>query len=136
MELYELLGLRDEVFVVGQRITAEPEIDGLDPEFHHVLGRGAAGNLIATARLSLDSEIVRVGRIAVRNELQRQGIGTALMRGIHEILGSRPALMHAQAHLESWYQALGWRRQGEIFLEAEIPHVEMTWPQTNPRETI
>ena len=128
MELYEILALRDEVFVVGQKITSEPEVDGLDPEFHHVLGRDDSQRLIATARLSLEASPVKVGRIAVRNDLQRRGLGTALMASIHETLGKRPATMNAQAHLEAWYASLGWTRRGENFLEAEIPHVQMTRP--------
>lgn len=126
-ELYEVLCLRDEVFVVGQKITAVPEVDGADPGFHHILGREASGLLVATARLSLDAQVVRVGRIAVRDQLQGRGIGTALMREIQRILGSRSAEMNAQAHLEPWYAGLGWQRNGPVFFEAEIEHVRMIW---------
>ena len=34
--------------------------------------------------------------------------------------------LHAQAHLEAWYTGLGWTRVGEVYEEAEIPHVTMT----------
>jgi ElaA protein len=68
-----------------------------------------------------------VGRVAVDNELQGQGLGTVLMEGVQRHLGTRQAALNAQAHLERWYQRLGWTRVGEIFEEAEIPHVKMVW---------
>lgn len=126
-ELYEILHLRDLVFVVGQKITSEPEVDGHDPAFHHLIGRDASGRVIATARLTLDHAPVKVGRVAVHPELQHQGVGTALMRDIQARLQDRPATMNAQAHLEPWYESLGWRREGPLFQEAEIEHVRMVW---------
>ena len=128
MELYEVLCLRDLVFVVGQKITAVPEVDGEDPSFHHLIGRDQMGRVIATARLSLDDTPIKLGRVAVRDDLQRTGIGSALMREAQRIIGRRPATMNAQAHLEPWYASLGWKREGPVFLEAEIDHVRMVWP--------
>ena len=125
-ELYDLLALRDRVFVVGQRITAEPEVDGLDPRAVHVLGRDEAGRMVATARLFFDARPVKVGRIAVDQHLQRQGLGSQLMLYVHQVLGDRPAAMSAQAHLEPWYASLGWKREGDLYVEADIPHVRMT----------
>jgi len=128
MELYEVLHLRDLVFVVGQEITAEPEVDGADPGFHHLVGRDEAGRVIATARLTLGREPVRVGRVAVHPDRQRSGTGTALMVEVQRLLGARAAVLNAQAHLEPWYARLGWRREGGAFLEAGIEHVRMVWP--------
>jgi ElaA protein len=127
-ELYDLLRLRDEVFVVGQKITAEPEIDGLDPRCHHVIGRDARGRVVATARIFTDRRPWKVGRIAVHPSLQRQGVGTRLMEAVHRFLGDRSSTMSAQAHLEPWYRRLGWRRTGRRYDEAGIPHVRMDRP--------
>lgn len=124
-ELYAVLALRDLVFVVGQKITAEPEVDGADPDCTHVLGY-LDGELVATARLFLGHDPVKVGRVAVRDDLQRQGLGRELMAYIHEVMGDRAGAMSAQAHLEGWYGSLGWRRVGDVFIEAEIPHLKMT----------
>ena len=125
-ELYEVMVLRNRVFVVGQKITAEPEVDGLDRECEHAL-MWLEEKLVGTARLFTGEEPVKVGRVAVDTELQRQGLGTALMRGVQRHLGPRRAALHAQAHLEEWYRRLGWKRVGESFEEAEIPHVKMVW---------
>ncbi len=125
-ELHELVRLREEVFVVGQRITAEAEFDGRDPEATHVLGRDASGALVATARLFLGADPVKVGRIAVAPPLQRGGLGSRLMAFVHGLLGGRPAEMSAQAHLVGWYERLGWRAQGPVYDECGIPHRRLT----------
>jgi ElaA protein len=124
--LYELLQLRCEVFVVGQAITAVPEIDGRDPACTHArLFEGDA--LVGTARLVESDEPISVGRVAVHPDRQREGIGTYLMERIQARLGDRRAELHAQAHLEDWYASLGWERVGDVFMEAEMPHVHMVW---------
>ncbi len=125
MELHDLFWLRNEVFVFYQKITAESEIDGRDPEAVHILGRGADGRMVATARLFMDGDVVKVGRVAVHQDLHRGGVGTALMRYAHEVIGPRPAALSAQAYLRDWYQRLGWQPVGAEYDEAEIPHVYM-----------
>ncbi len=128
-DLYQLLWLRDEVFVVGQKITAEPEVDGLDPQAIHVLGRHEpAGRVLVTARLFVSDDKVKVGRVAVHPDLQRQGLGTQLMHYVHEIMQDRRGEMSAQAHLQPWYGSLGWQADGPVYLEAELPHVHMLRP--------
>lgn len=126
-QLHEILRLRCEVFVVGQEITAEPEVDGRDPECAHALVWDE-GELVGTLRVFVDEEPMVVGRVAVDRDRQRQGIGTAMMEALQEWLGGRRAELHAQSYLEEWYARLGWERFGEEFIEAEIPHVHMRWP--------
>ena len=126
-EVYDLMHLRDLVFVVGQKITAVPEVDGLDPQCAHARAV-LDGRLVGTARIFVDEEPVVVGRVAVHTDLQRSGVGTTMMRSVQAWLDERPAELHAQAYLERWYSSLGWERFGEEFVEAEIPHVMMRWP--------
>lgn len=127
-EAYQLFCLRTDVFVVGQKITDEPELDGLDPQCYHVFMADKDGNCVGTARLFMAESPIKVGRIAVARRLQRGGLGTELMLGLQEFIGDRPAMMHAQAHLEPWYSSLGWERVGRPFMEAGIEHVEMRFP--------
>lgn len=127
-ELYALLWLRDEVFVVGQKITAESEVDGEDPHCTHVIGRSADGKIVATARVFLEVSPVKVGRVAVHPQLQGQGVGTQLMRYVNDLIGDRPATMSAQAHLQRWYTSVGWRGVGAVYTEAEIDHLKMVRP--------
>lgn len=127
-QFHDIAWLRNVVFVVGQKITAEPEIDGRDPECEHaMLYQGS--RLVGTARVFAAEDPQVVGRVAVHPELQGGGLGTKLMEYIQEHLRAQGARaeLHAQAHLEVWYTRLGWTRQGEVFVEAEIPHVMMVW---------
>ncbi|MBA2661427.1 MAG: GNAT family N-acetyltransferase [Bradymonadaceae bacterium] len=127
-ELYRALHLRDLVFVVGQKITAEPEVDGRDPLCEHALMYDEDGLLVATARIFHREAPMIVGRVAVHPDRQGQGLGTILMEHVQAHLGAGAAELHAQAHLERWYTRLGWRRFGDVFEEAEIAHVMMRWP--------
>ena len=126
-ELYDVLWLRDRVFVVGQKITALSEIDGEDPDWHHLLAYQHS-NLIGYARLKWDKDPVKIGRIAIDTPLQNRGLGTVLMHEIHRLLGSRRGFMHAQAYLRTWYEQLGWRVCGSAFDEADIRHLPMERP--------
>lgn len=123
-ELYAVMQLRDIVFVVGQKITAASEIDGLDPQCHHAM-LWDGDRLVGTARVFADRDPCVVGRVAVHTQRQREGLGTTLMQHVQRWLGTRPAELHAQSHLEGWYASLGWTRHGNEFVEAEIPHVTM-----------
>ncbi len=128
MELHDLLWLRNEVFVVGQKITCEAEVDGLDPQCLHIIGLDAEDRTVATARLFMAEDPVKIGRIAVARDLQRSGVGTALMHYVHEVLGDRRGAMSAQNYLRGWYGSLGWVADSDIYDEAGIPHVHMSRP--------
>lgn len=125
-ELHDVFWLRNVVFVYGQKITAEPEIDGLDPECSHAMLYADDGRLVGTARVFDRRSPQVVGRVAVHTDLQGQGLGTLLMQHVQDAMGEAPAELHAQAHLEAWYTGLGWTRVGEVYEEAEIPHITMT----------
>jgi ElaA protein len=125
-ELYRIMVLRNLVFVVGQQITAEPEVDGRDPECEHAM-LCVDGELVGTARIFCDEDPAVIGRVAVHTDWQGRGLGTVLMQAIQQRLGARLTELHAQAHLEDWYSRLGWQRVGETFEEAKIPHVMMRW---------
>lgn len=125
-ELHDIFWLRNVVFVVGQQITAEPEVDGRDPECEHALYY-VGERLVGTARVFHRARPQVVGRVAVHPDAQGEGHGTRMMEHIQAHLGDAPAELHAQAHLEAWYTRLGWRRVGDVFVEAEIPHVMMVW---------
>lgn len=129
-QLYSVLHLRDLVFVVGQKITDEPEVDGQDMRCAHVLFE-KHGVLVGTARIFTDESPMVVGRVAVHADHQGHGLGTKMMQQIQVYVGQREAELHAQSHLEQWYTELGWERVGERFMEAGIEHVMMRWPTTS-----
>lgn len=127
MELHELLALRSRVFVVEQEITEEPEVDGLDPKAHHLLMWDGEA-LVGTTRLLLGRQPIKVGRVAVERSHRGLGLGSQMMNAVADFLGQRCAKLHAQSHLEDWYEGLGWRRNGPNFDIVGISHVRMDWP--------
>jgi predicted GNAT family N-acyltransferase len=123
--------IRTRVFVDEQGCAPEEEWDGHDEASRHVLGR-VEGQPVATARwrtVSYEEEVVaKLERIAVLPAHRGEGHGTRL---VHHIVrdarraGFHTFLLHAQAHLDDWYAALGFVSTGRTFMEAGIPHVEM-----------
>ncbi|MCC3160797.1 GNAT family N-acetyltransferase [Hymenobacter sp. 15J16-1T3B] len=133
-ELYALLQLRSEVFVVEQQCAFQ-DIDGQDQAAYHLLGLTAAGELAAYARLfgpGLSYEQVSIGRVVAAPRLRRHGFGRQLMQHAIEecarLFGAQPIKIGAQLYLQAFYESFGFRQQGEGYLEDGIPHIYMLRP--------
>ncbi|MGN6520245.1 MAG: GNAT family N-acetyltransferase [Dokdonella sp.] len=121
----DLRSVREQVFVVEQAVPREDEIDELDPKSRHVLARDADGRAIGTGRLAPTQAI---GRVAVLVGWRGRGVGQAIMRVLLEqarALGYPAVELHSQAHAIPFYAALGFRSEGEPFVECGIPHQTM-----------
>jgi len=118
--------VREQVFVAEQKVPLELEWDEWDEGSDHAVARDSKGQAIGTARLLPDC---RIGRMAVLGEWRRRGVGTALMQALLERARTRSmrrVTLHAQTHAAEFYRRFGFNERGGEFLEAEIPHVEMT----------
>jgi ElaA protein len=122
-QLYELLRLRCEVFVVEQR-SPYPEVDGRDLAATHLLGR-IERRLVACARWFEEGPFVVLGRIAVRAELRGAGWGRRVMAEALARIGPRPVRVHAQARLIPFYAAFGFEPDGEPLDDYGVLHQEM-----------
>ncbi|MGI4832033.1 MAG: GNAT family N-acetyltransferase [Janthinobacterium lividum] len=130
-ELYALLQLRSEVFVVEQTCAFQ-DIDGHDQTALHLLGHTAAGELAAYARLFAAGRSyaqVSIGRVVTSSRHRGQGLGRQLL---HEALaqceaqfGLQPIKIGAQQYLRAFYESFGFVVEGEGYLEDDIPHVHM-----------
>jgi ElaA protein len=129
-ELYELIRLRVDVFVVEQNCPYA-ELDGLDLNAHHVLGHDEEGRLMACARILPPEHggLPHIGRVVVHPALRGKGLAHELMTNaldaLHRIHGSRRSELAAQAHLEAFYAAHGYERTGADYDLDGIPHVDM-----------
>ncbi|QKG51683.1 MULTISPECIES: GNAT family N-acetyltransferase [Hymenobacter] len=130
-ELYALLQLRSEVFVVEQTCPFL-DIDGHDQAAYHLLGRTASGELAAYARLFAAGRSyaqVSIGRVVTAPRYRRAGLGRQLMsQAIAEcaaLFGEQPIKIGAQCYLQAFYESLGFVQQGEPYLEDGIPHQYM-----------
>jgi len=133
-QLYDVLALRSEVFVVEQNCVFL-DIDGLDPKTLHLLGSGDDGALQAYARLippGLKAPDALIGRVVTSPTARGGGTGRALMAEAVaqcELLWPGHAItLHAQAHLERFYGGFGFVPVGEQYMEDGIPHIEMRKP--------
>ena len=127
----EARSIRTQVFIEEQECPPEEEWDGHDETSRHVLGH-VGGTAVATARWRSvphnDEIVAKLERFAVLSEYRGQGYGTELVRYVLEDArraGFNVFLIHAQAHLQDWYEDLGFESTGRTFDEAGIPHVEM-----------
>jgi ElaA protein len=131
VDVYDLLALRQRVFVVEQA-CAYLDADGLDRAARHVLMRDADGALIAYARvLDPGSRFAThaIGRVVVAPERRAQAIGHALIErtitAIEAAHGPVPITLAAQAHLQRFYARHGFVTVSSPYDEDGIPHVDM-----------
>ncbi|MTI45390.1 ElaA protein [Roseibium hamelinense] len=138
-EVHDLLKLRQDVFVVEQA-CAFGEIDGRDPQALHLLVFDPAqtetqnngnGTLVGTVRLfpATESDPASIGRVVIAPSQRRTGLGRKIMQeGIKKARGTAPHCLievSAQAHLEKFYGSLGFTTVSEMYLEDDIPHIDM-----------
>lgn len=133
-DLYDLLALRAEVFVVEQR-CAYQDPDGLDRQSWHLLGRDGQGRLQALLRVVDPGGKYAepsIGRVVTSPSVRGNGAGRVLMQqGIARCRAAWPGQgirISAQAHLQRFYGSLGFEPVGEPYLEDDIPHLEMLLP--------
>lgn len=129
-ELYGILRLRSEVFVVEQNCVFLDQ-DNKDPMCRHLMGVVDV-SLAAYVRLlpaGLAFEEISIGRVVTSPAVRRAGYGRQLMRkAIDEawhIYGKQDIRIGAQCYLEDFYASFGFKPEGEVYLEDDIRHVEM-----------
>lgn len=129
-ELYQILQLRSDVFVVEQNCVYQ-DIDGKDSKALHVLGT-YNGVLVAYARLFAPGayfEEASVGRVIVKQVYRDKKWGHDLIResiqGIAEQFGQTKITISAQLYLQKFYESHGFVQTSEMYLEDDIPHIEM-----------
>jgi predicted GNAT family N-acyltransferase len=131
-ELDQALAIRRAVFIKEQRVSEAEEMDGQDAAADHYLTR-LDGEPVATARVRHleGGRLAKIERVAVLRAARGRGIGRLLMLRILDDLALRgvPAVkLNAQLAVTEFYVRLGFVPRGEVFLEANIPHVEMHRP--------
>lgn len=129
-ELYTILQLRNEVFVVEQQCVFQDADDRDQPSRHLMAWTGS--KLVAYTRLvppRLVYQYPSIGRVVTSPRHRREGYGRELMnRSITEVrrlYGVTPIQIGAQLYLKDFYASFGFRESGEIYLEDGIPHIEM-----------
>jgi ElaA protein len=132
-ELYAILQLRSEVFVVEQNCVYQ-DMDNKDLSAWLLMG-WEEGKLLAHTRLlppGLSYEEASIGRVVSSPSARGRGIGRELMiksiETIYILYGQGPIRIGAQLYLQSFYASLGFLPEGEIYLEDNIQHIIMYLP--------
>jgi len=124
--LNQAFEIRKKVFVEEQNTDAEEEFDSLDEEAIHylVIFKGISA---ATGRRRITTEGHKLERFAVLKKFRGNRLAVALMNEmLKDVLpDEKKVYLYAQAYAEKFYEKFGFKREGEMFIEANIEHYKM-----------
>lgn len=129
-ELYRILQLRAEVFVVEQNCPYL-DVDGLDQKAYHAIGSNENG-ICAYTRIFKAGDYFdqsSIGRVVVSADERGKSYGKEIMqaslRFIETQWKERHTAISAQLYLKNFYEEMGFMPEGEEYLEDDIPHIKM-----------
>ena len=129
-ELYDLLQLRTQVFVVEQDCVYQ-DLDGKDTKALHIIGK-KEGKIVAYTRCfepGIYFEEASIGRVVVELEQRKYGYGHHIMqasiKAIKTHYKTETIKISAQTYLRKFYESHAFKQVGEGYLEDGIPHIAM-----------
>lgn len=135
LELYQILKLRCEVFIVEQNCPYLDE-DDKDIQAMHIMGF-YKGKLAAYTRIlppGLSYNEASIGRVVTHTDYRKFGFGKHIMlisiQMIQQHFQTEQIVISAQQYLEKFYQNLGFRTESDMYLEDDIPHIQMRYQET------
>jgi ElaA protein len=130
-ELYAIMQLRNEVFVVEQNCVYQ-DADNKDQQSYHFMGWTDNNKLVAYTRIlppGVAYTEASVGRVVTSPSARGSGIGRVLMEKsieqVYKLFGNNPLKIGAQLYLLKFYSSFGFQQTSDIYLEDNIEHVEM-----------
>lgn len=129
-ELYNILRIRSEVFVVEQRIAYQ-DLDYKDQKAIHIMGY-VTNELVAYTRIFKPNdyfEYASIGRVLVTKQYRRFDYGKEIMKvsidAVEKYFNETKIKISAQLYLKRFYTNLGFEAYGDVYMEDEIPHTAM-----------
>ena len=129
-ELYAVLQLRSEVFVVEQNCVFQ-DIDYKDQIALHVLGT-SQNKIVAYTRLFKPNdfyEFASIGRVVINENYRDKKWGNDLMKysisEIEKYFGVKQITIGAQLYLKKFYENNGFTQTSDVYLEDNIEHIKM-----------
>lgn len=129
-ELYRILQLRNEVFIVEQD-SPYLDLDNKDIDAYHCLIY-VGDELAAYSRIlqkNVTFKEASIGRVLVKKKFRSTGIGKILMEksidNLYHLLGQQPIRISAQCYAIPFYEKLGFKKDGEPYIEDRIEHIGM-----------
>ncbi|AWZ49971.1 GNAT family N-acetyltransferase (plasmid) [Clostridiaceae bacterium 14S0207] len=131
-EIYKILTLRNEIFIVEQE-CAYLDCDDKDLNSYHLFSE-ENGEIIAYLRIlekGVSYDEISIGRVAVKKNYRGKGISREmLLKAIDFVennLNEDTIKIQAQAYLLNFYSSLGFKAVSEEYLEDNIPHIDMLY---------
>jgi ElaA protein len=132
-QLYAILQLRNEVFVVEQNCVFQ-DADNNDQESYHLMGFNE-NKLIAYSRLVPAGKMYKqasIGRVVTSLTIRRSGAGKELMKhsidAVYNLFGIQPIKIGAQLYLRQFYCLFGFDQASSVYIEDGIEHIYMIKP--------
>ena len=131
-ELYGILKLRSEVFVVEQNCVYQ-DLDDKDQFSYHLFLENE-GEIIAVSRIipeNVSYEEMSIGRVVVKENFRGQGLSKIMMKKaidfIVDDLGKSEIRLSGQAYLVDFYENLGFKKVSDVYMEDNIEHFEFLY---------
>ncbi|GAA1991679.1 GNAT family N-acetyltransferase [Amycolatopsis minnesotensis] len=131
-QLYEILRLRSQVFVVEQE-SLYADIDGRDlvADTRHLWFAGPSGVDSYLRVLAEPDGGARIGRVVTAAAARGRGLAGKLMEAALDLVGSAPCVLDSQVYAQGFYAKFGFVAEGEPFDEDGIDHITMRRARTN-----
>lgn len=125
----DALRIRNQVFIVEQGVPMDREIDQDEPYSIHFVLYSDKKEALATLRLlPLDTEEIKLQRMAVREEARGHGLGRVIVHDAEKFAkgqGFQTIILGAQLTAVDFYKSLGYTTYGDIFVDADMDHIHM-----------
>jgi ElaA protein len=129
-ELYDLLALRQQIFVVEQTCVYL-DADGIDTQCLHLLGF-EDNKLMAYARIipqGVSYKTPAIGRVVIHQKYRGKGYAHILMQKAIEVcidkMKAKQITISAQMYLKEFYEGIGFKAVGNMYLDCDLPHIKM-----------
>lgn len=131
LQLHAIYQARAAVFILEQN-CAYQDVDGKDPVSHHLIAWTPEGEVAAYLRIvpaGISFAEASLGRVISTQDWRGTGVGKALIangiKALHALYPAAPIRIGAQAYLEKFYGGFGFETVSDVYLEDDIPHLEM-----------
>ncbi|MEB1809326.1 MAG: GNAT family N-acetyltransferase [Bacillaceae bacterium] len=136
LEVYNILKERTNVFVVEQNCPYE-EVDGYDLVSHHLF-KEFNGEVVAYLRIlpkHTKYKECSIGRVIVKKEFRGTGLAKEMLKRaitiIENDLNDTEIKIQAQQYLEHFYGSFGFKTISDVYLEDDIPHIDMIYKSSD-----
>lgn len=140
-ELYNILTVRNEVFVVEQNCPYQ-DCDGKDKHAYHLF-LDDNGDVIAYTRIlekGVSYDEVSIGRFLVQEKYRGKGLAKEMLLKaisfIEESLNEKAIRLSGQVYIKEFYKCFGFKEVSDTYLEDDIPHVEMLYKSDKTKKQV